>query len=74
MVSKEDVGILQDLVLSIGVHSFSHGIVAQEKGKFFLLDGISVESAIVKKLTAWYKVDESNEHRVDHVRSKSTPR
>lgn len=53
--------ILTDLALTIKVHPLALGVIAEERGKFYLPDGIFIDATIVSNVTGWHNNDKSAE-------------
>ena len=51
--------ILTDLALTIKVHPLALGVLAEDRGKFYLPQGVSIDATIISNVIAYHKTNRS---------------
>ena len=52
--------ILTDLALTIKVHPLALGVLAEDRGRFYLPDGILIDATIISNVISYHRTDRSN--------------
>ena len=53
--------VLTDLALTIKVHPIALGVLAEDRGKFYLPEGIFIDATIISNIVAYHKSDASSQ-------------